>query len=787
MHAYGSVMNGLVTVILWGWMAVGPSTPPPDTLRHEVPADTLLPSFDSLRVQQSIELLYQRLAEEAEVLADEAVEDGLDDESDAETLSERLEELLNDYESLRDHPLNLNSQEGERLVQLGLLTSFQWEALRRYRRQYGDLLFAGELTMVEGFDERTAAVLTPIVHFGKSDWQQEQEAVTLKKAFTRAKHQLTLNWGRKLDGTEVYDDVSDSLLMAKPNAYYLGSPDKLQLKYSYRYGSKIRMGFAMEKDAGEPFLFGSLSDTLQQLVGAYRRMGFDFYGAHCFISDLPLTQEKTGRTTGPAIEGSRRWIGETSGQGLTLEALALGDYQLSFGQGLTLWSGMSFGKGSGGSSVMKRGAGVRPKAAAGEGKFFRGAAMTLRYRDFQATAFYSLRRIDATLATPPDTLDGLIGDTLDDFVDTMLEEGLEASEWASALQESGYHRTLGELAKRQTLRQQVFGGRLAYAGPQIEVGCTAYHLRLGAPLRPKPSKYNQFFFQGDHLTVAGLDFRWQRNKAAFFGELSMSGNRAFAGLAGVTVKPAGYIDFTLLYRNYGLRYQNLFLGALKESSRGQAEEGLYLGLQCSPAPRWSLLAHCDFFRLKWLTSQAYAPSWGQEYSLKVDHQISSSATMQFKFKSKTKMRNSADDHSYSYYPIFYTKRAVQFLLSYTLFGDWVLGHKASCSHYFNDDGTDSRGYLVCQDVAYKPAGKPWSLTFRYALFDSDDYQSRLSLYENDVLGAFSIPSLYGHGTRMYLLGKLKLFNTLTLYARVGCSFQAEETKTDLKAEAVWKF
>ena len=93
------------------------------------------------------------------------------------------------------------------------------------------------------------------------------------------------------------------------------------------------------------------------------------------------------------------------------------------------------------------------------------------------------------------------------------------------------------------------------------------------------------------------------------------------------MKPAGYLDFTLLYRNYGLQYQNLFLGALKESSRGQAEEGFYLGLQCAPAPRWSLLAHCDFFRLRWLTSQVYAPSWGQEYSVKILHQLNGSATM----------------------------------------------------------------------------------------------------------------------------------------------------------------
>ena len=676
--------------------------------------------IDTVMVAAQIDYLYQRLMDEVEALAEEVGESGMSDD-DEDALSERFEELLEEYERCRVTPINLNGKEAEQLVAMGLLTAFQLEGIRRYQRQYGDLLFPGELTMIEELDPRTVAVISPIVCFG------------MKKAVTHGKHQLTLNYGQKHNGTE------DN---------YLGSPIKLQMKYNYRYGTRFRFGIAMEKDAGEPFFYGALSDTIRQQVEGLRSPGFDFYGAHFYMTDWEVAGDKSG---------------DIGRRGVVVKDLALGDYQLNFGQGLTIWSGTSFGKSSGGSSVMKRGAGVRPKASAGEGRFFRGAAATVAFRDFQATAFGSSRRVDATIAE---------ADTL---------------EIATALLESGYHRTIGELAKRHTLRQQVIGGRLAYIGSQLEIGGTAYHLRLGAPLQLKPSKYNQFYFQGDRLTVAGLDFRWQLTSAVFFGELSMSGNRAFAGLAGLTVKPAGYIDFTLLFRNYGTHYQNLFASAVRESSRGQAEEGFYLGLQCAPAPNWNLLAHCDFFRFKWLTSQVYCPSWGQEYSLKVFHQISSTASMQFKFKSKTKMKNSVDDHTYSYYPVVYTKRSVQFQISYILFGDWVFGDKAYYSHYLNDDGADSRGYLLCQDIAYKPEGMSWSLTFRYAIFHSDDYQSRISLYENDVLGAFSIPSLYGHGSRVYLLGKLKLFNALTLYARIGCSFLSEETKTDLKAEAVWKF
>ena len=150
------------------------------------------------------------------------------------------------------------------------------------------------------------------------------------------------------------------------------------------------------------------------------------------------------------------------------------------------------------------------------------------------------------------------------------------------------------------------------------------------------------------------------------------------------------------------------------------------------------------------------------------------------------MKNSTDDHVFSHYPIFYTKRSLNFQVSYGITGALTFSDKAAYSHYFNDDGADSHGYMLCHDVSYKPDGKPYSLTLRYALFSSDDYNSRISIYENDVLGAFNIPSLTGTGQRVYLLGKIKLFGSLSLYSRIGFTLMEGETKTDLKVEVIWK-
>lgn len=687
------------------------------------------PAPDSLqRVNDPIEYLYQWIMDESiEMDADETVSQDFSEEG--------YEELMEQYLFFRENPLNINGEDIVRLEEIGLLTAFQVEAIRQYRRDFGDLMFPEELLALEGFTETLTAVIAPLVYFGKSEKVMEMERPSAGTMLSRGRHQVTMNYAEKF-GKALDED-------------YLGSPRKLQLKYAYHYKQKLRLGVAMEKDAGEPFFLGRLDDTLQEAVRQYRKPGFDFYGAHLYASGIRLQRKERWGLCEPLI----------------VKDLALGDYQLSFGQGLTLWSGMSLGKASGGSSPMKRGAGIRPKASSGEGKFFRGAAITMKYRDFYATAFYSTRAVDATVS---------LADTLDE------------PELVSALQESGYHRSLNELSKRNAVRQQVFGGRVSYEGARLEIGYTLCHLRLGTPLELKPSKYNQYYFQGDRLTDMGLDFRWMMGKAVAFGELSRSDNGAFAGLTGVTVKPTGYIDFSVLYRNYDKRYQSLFNSAFGESSRRQGEEGWYLALHAAPAPRWDLLAYCDFFRLTWLGSQVYNPSWGQEYSLKISHDISKSATLQLRFKAKTKMKNSTDAEVFSHYPIFYTKRSLNLQLSYAITEALVFSDKASYTHYLNDDGADSRGYFLCHDVMYKPEGKPYSLTFRYALFDSDDYYSRISVYENDVLGAFSIPSLSGLGTRVYLLGKLKLFGSLSLYARVGGAFQSESSPIDLKIEIIWK-
>ena len=335
----------------------------------------------------SAEALNNLLIEQVERLAEDS-----DDDAD-------FEDLLENYIFLSENPVNLNSDEVMRLMELRLLNVFQYEELQKYRRYYGDILFLEELEMVDGFDEQTLAIIIPVVYIGQD---QSKDKITLDKMARYGKHQIVGRYEQILEQQQGYASVDDSVLLTKPNSRYLGSPQKYQLRYTYNYRNKVRAGFVLEKDPGEMFFTDRVSDTIQAFIGNNYRRGFDFAGFHLYVKDLGI-----------------------------VKAAVLSDYQLAFGQGLTLWSGMSFGKAGAGSSVMKQGRGLTPKASASEYAFMRGAAVTIGGGPFSGTVFYSNRMIDANVS---------VADTLDN-----------EAEFVSSLQETGYHRTIGELQDRHAI------------------------------------------------------------------------------------------------------------------------------------------------------------------------------------------------------------------------------------------------------------------------------------------------------------------------------------------------
>ncbi|MEG2513735.1 MAG: helix-hairpin-helix domain-containing protein, partial [Bacteroidaceae bacterium] len=62
----------------------------------------------------------------------------------------------------------------------------------------------------------------------------------------------------------------------------------------------------------------------------------------------------------------------------------------------------------------------------------------------------------------------------------------------------------------------------------------------------------------------------------------------------------------------------------------------------------------------------------------------------------------------------------------------------------------SHGFMLLQNVSYIFPSLPLRVEVHYGLFDTDDYNSRISTYERGLLYSLSMPSFYGKGVRFAL-------------------------------------
>ena len=97
--------------------------------------------------------------------------------------------------------------------------------------------------------------------------------------------------------------------------------------------------------------------------------------------------------------------------------------------------------------------------------------------------------------------------------------------------------------------------------------------------------------------------------------------------------------------------------------------------------------------------------------------------------------------------------------------------------------------LLLQDLSYRFRKIPVSVWFRYCIFKTDDWDSRLYTYENDLLYSFSIPALSGEGNRTYFMVAWKAgkFADLRIkYLRFIYSDTVNESETKMQMRICYR-
>ena len=521
---------------------------------------------------------------------------------------------------------------------------------------------------------------------------------------------------------------------------YAGSPIRTNLRYTFNYANRLQFGFSANKDAGEPFFRKN------------NPYGFDFYSAHFQLNTDAM-----------------------------LKTLNLGDFRADFGQGLVMWSGLNFGKSAMTLNAMRYNAGLRKYNSLGKSRFMRGVGLTMRLKPADISIFYSRKAIDASVVERNENGKAII---------------------VSSFPADDYHRTPTEIARKGAVVEQITGANITVRRTNWQIGATAVYYDFDAMVVPNSYIYNHFAFTGRANSNYSIDFRFRLGDAVLYGEQALSRNGATALLYGMQMLIGERLVTNVLYRRYDKEYHAHYGMALGENSQNNNEEGFYFGWNFNAGGQWRFSSYYDIFRFPWLRYRANAPTFGQDAMLQVDYTPSQNTKIYIQTRYRKREENASETETVIREITPLETTSIKMVFSHQIIEGCGIGNHLEMKNY-RKENTASKGYFLSQDI-YATVNTfnryPLRITLRYAFFDTDDYNSRIYSFENDMLYAFSIPAFYAQGTRLYVMIKYTLGRHLDLrlkYAATqytnrneigsGLNLIHGNRQSEVKAQIVCKF
>jgi hypothetical protein len=576
-----------------------------------------------------------------------------------------------------------------------------------------------------------------ILPFIKLNNQLSDYQVTNKYLLLKGDWMLLTRVQQVLQDQKGYTPIDTN---SSSSSRYLGSQQLIYSRFRYNYGTRFSYGLTTQKDAGEEFFKGS------------QKNGFDFYSAHLFYRGNKF-----------------------------LKSIAIGDYQVKAGQSLILGTGLGGRKGPQVMLLKKGGNVLKPYTSVNEFLFFRGIAATLGYKKIQFTPFYSYKKIDANVT------DTIIGTEDNQFQ-------------ATSFGGDGLHRTVSEVADKNNISQTIYGGVLQYKQKNFSLGANLVHTDLGAIITRNQSPYNKFQFSSNNLTTSSLDYSWQLFNMLLFGEVAQCNNGGIGVIQGLQMSVAQQADIAFVFRNFQKNFQSLYSNAFAESATTDNEQGLYTAISLRLRPTLVFDGYIDWYKKPWIDFQIDAPSFGTEYFSRLTYKPNKKIEMYAQYRNETKQANS--NFVYNLDNIISTNRqSTRLHFVFKVSPSFVLKSRAEFSRY---DETEYKkpykGFLAYQDIQYKQLGSPLTLTFRYSIFNVDDYDARIYVYENDVLYGYSIPAFQNKGTRYYIIARYTMNRHIDFWIRYaqttfdnlsvigsGLDEIASNKRSEIKIQARLKF
>ena len=610
---------------------------------------------------------------------------------DAEEPGSDPEQLIENLHQLMANPLNINRADLDELLGIPFMSLPAAKNILEYRSENGVFTSFNELVHVRGIGNKTLENLRPFLTVGSAS-EKVKDFYLNPSYWTKNIRTETINrYQRTLQTREGF-------LRTPDDGGYSGGPGKYYHRFRLR-SDHLSLNLTQEKDPGEP---------------ANIPAGFDYSSWHVAFTDNGL-----------------------------FENIIIGDYGVSFGQGLILWSGSSFGKSRDVTrSPVKNGTGIRPYTSSQETNAFRGVAASAG-KKIRITAFFSSRLRTAS--------------EIDD----------QTVRFPS---EAGLHRTLNEHNRKNNLSQKTFGGRVRLQLPFGFAGVNAYQNEFDKQIDPGLQPHQLYRFRGKLLRAYSADYQFLFSSFHLFGEAGLTDNQATGLVSGVKINPDGNSEMIFVYRNYDSKFQSIFgSGFGDQSGLPQNEEGFYIGLKHKINPLVDVSGYFDQFRFQ-------APRFGTRkgtsgYDFLINTEFTLSRQLSLYLLGRSKIRENEfttiDNLGRDIRQTGTERRTnLRFNLSYWATPSVRLQSRIEWVQSKLADNEISNGYLFYQDLRLIPSPN-LRIDARITLFDTDNFQSRVFQFESDLLYVFANRAFFEQGQRMYITVKYNVFNRLEVWGKIS--------------------
>ena len=597
----------------------------------------------------------------------------------------QLENLIEDLEELKEHPISINTATKEQLERFPFLSDSLIENILYYIYKHGPMLSDKELMLVEDMDQQTARCLKLFITFQQPD--KEEHKPTLKNILKYGKQELS---------TRVDIPVYTKAGYRKENGYR-GYSFYNNLRYSFRYSDKVYVGLTAEKDAGEPFF------------NRENKKGYDYYSPYLLIKNM-------GK----------------------LKTLALGNYRLNYGYGLVMNTDFSMGKTSMLSTLGNKATGIKKHSSTDEYNYFQGIAGSISITNrLSADAFYSYR-----------TMDGIVD-----------------NQFITSIKEDGYHRVTKDFEKKNTFSNQLIGSHLHYNGKSFELGLTSVYNVFNKVLNPANRTYNQFYPRGRDFFNTGVNYKVFWKQFTLLGETAIDKNGKLATMNMLRYSPKGDFQLIVMNRFYDVAYQSIYAKSVGEGSSVQNESGFYIGLETSLLRHFKLMTYGDFFYFPWKKYQlSKNGTYGFDGVIQLSYSPCYELDMFIKYRYKNKHKDITPEGGEKT-TLPYIQQKGKYQLNYSPINELMLKTTVDVVYNTFRQEKASKGILVGESVGYKFRKLPIQLDGSVAWFHTDDYASRISMYEKSLLYTFHVPSFYGKGERYTLNLRYEWSKRLVLQAK----------------------